>query len=153
MNDLMPYRDWDKLRKERRRRWRKFHAPDRNLGSFPHSEFKPDLELLLWADNEFFTGGAVYRRQSGQWSCVRTAPCLKFLLKKTPPEAKFELAQRGYTWKWISPLSEGNAVAVSPTDQGDLSRVTNYGARSTNVPANRGKEVSVGIPATAALQH
>ncbi len=144
-----------KEQQERKLRIMAWKADTRRLNAIkvPHLEFVPDIQRLLWASNEFFTGGVVWERKQGHWHVTQCAPCLSFLRKLSPPEAKFALAQRGYQWEWICPLSKGNAVAVSPTDQEDLSRATNYGARSTTVPVTGGEEVSASNPATAALQH
>lgn len=120
----------------------------------PKLEFIPDTpEQLLWCQNEFFTGAAVYQRKQGQWRLVRCAPCLNFLRQKTPAEAKLELARRGYEWRWISPSSEGNAAAPDLPEQGDGNRAINDRARQTNVPGNRGGERLAPTTATAALQH
>jgi hypothetical protein len=155
-------------RSSKRKNWRKrqkyFQREAARISSIkvPHGEFLPDVTQLLWASNEFFTGGAVFERKQGFWRVTQCAPCLSFLRKLSPTEAKFALAQRGYDWKWISPLSKENAVAVSPTDQGDLSRAINYGARINNLNGltlvqgegrTQQSSLTASNPATAALQH
>jgi len=64
------------------------------------AKFVPKATRLLVANNDFFTAGAVWTRENGQWTCTRTAPCLYFLRHTTPATAKLELAKRGYSWQW-----------------------------------------------------
>lgn len=141
----------DQERKLRRLEWQ---ADQRRLATIkvPHLEFLPDKELLLLAYNEYHTSGAVYNRKQGQWTCRFAGPHLQFLLKKTPNEAKFALAQRGYEWEWRTPKSESVAGVQIPTEQEGLTGLQTH-ARSTKVQDQLEPRGSASNPATAALPH
>lgn len=74
---------------------------------------KPDTELLLRVQNDFFTAGAVFRRKDGVWSVVKFAPILHWL-KKTPfDQIKTQLLKRGCSWEWLRDL-EPDGATVGP---------------------------------------
>lgn len=60
---------------------------------------KPDR--VMFAENDFYYGEAVWKFELGAWHCVEADECLKFLLKKDVPAAKLDLLRRGFTWRWI----------------------------------------------------
>lgn len=64
-------------------------------------EFIPDTIQTMNCKNEFVSGCAVWVRKSGIWTCQMADKGLEFLRKLDPASAKFELARRGYDWKWL----------------------------------------------------
>lgn len=74
----------------------------------------PDIDRMLWAQNDFFTAAAIYHRKGGFWTCRDTAPCLAFLRGRSPEDGKLELLKRGYRWQWDNTFEQGhrNTTAV-----------------------------------------
>lgn len=61
-----------------------------------------NIERLLWVSNEFFTAGAVWKRISGAWSCVKAAPILRWMVGMNCNQAKLELLRKGCHYEWLA---------------------------------------------------
>jgi len=61
---------------------------------------------LLRVQNEYFTAGAVWNKSFGLWSCIQSAPIIRWMRVKTPTEAKMELRRLGCSFEWVESLSE-----------------------------------------------
>lgn len=77
---------------------------DAHKDRFPSGKpmLPPNKSLLLYAQNEYFTAGAIWERKDGQWSCTKTAPILNWMRGLNPLDAKFELLKRGCSWQFLT---------------------------------------------------
>ncbi len=64
-------------------------------GSLPADE-----ERLLVVRTGYFTAGAVFKRSNGVWACVRAAPIIKWMVRKSPDGIKVALLKMGADWEW-----------------------------------------------------
>lgn len=70
----------------------------------PHKPLEyrePDTTRLMRCWNEFWTGGATWRRKDGIWACVEPSPMLAWMKGMAPDAAKLELVKRGCQWEWV----------------------------------------------------
>lgn len=85
-------------------------VPQVDLWTGRHPEFsrrqsKPvygkEIERLLRVKNEYFDCQAIWRKKEGVWTCVSAAPIIRWMVGKTPAEAKIELVKRGCSYEWL----------------------------------------------------
>jgi hypothetical protein len=81
-----------------RRQWRFEKALERTK---PPKYRDPDCERVMRCWNEYWEGGATWRRKDGIWSCVAYSASLSWMKKLSHLEAKLELARRGCEWEWM----------------------------------------------------
>lgn len=74
---------------------------DRHIVKPTKSELIEHADKVMFAENEFYHGEAVWKFELGTWRCAQANECLKFLLKKDSVSAKLDLIRRGFTWRWI----------------------------------------------------
>lgn len=60
-----------------------------------------DMERVMRCWNKYWVAGAIWRRKEGIWGCKEAAPIIRWMVGKSPEEAKLELLKRGCEWEWI----------------------------------------------------
>lgn len=61
----------------------------------------PISSKLLRVQTGYFTAGAVWKRIHGIWSCVETAPILKWMRGMDSGQAKLALLKMHATFEWV----------------------------------------------------
>lgn len=70
-------------------------------------------ERLLQVQTDFFCAGAVWRKISGAWSCVQTAPILDWMQGMNPDQAKIALLKMQANYQFLSPTVMGPSHGVT----------------------------------------
>lgn len=77
------------------------------------------MTKLLRIETDYFVAAAVYEKGFAGWRCVEAAPIVRWLLKKSPQQAKIDLLKMGAKTQWISqeksPNSSKHSEAGNPT--------------------------------------
>lgn len=59
------------------------------------------MTRLLRVTAPHFVAGAEWRRESGVWTCYRSAPILRWMVGKSAESTARYLAVKGWRWEWL----------------------------------------------------
>jgi hypothetical protein len=58
-------------------------------------------EKLLRVESPYYVAGAVWEKKNGEWTCVRAAGIIKWMIGKDPVEVKRYLDSKGFRYTWL----------------------------------------------------
>lgn len=99
--------------------WRAAHPEFSSHMVEPRLE--PDSYKMVRVTTEYYCGGAIWVKRSGVWSCLRAAPILRWMHRKTPAEVHLELIRLGADFQWLK-IDRDTVRNGSPTDSSKLTR-------------------------------